>query len=76
MDRDRLALLGASAGVVGVVSFQVLFSISLLVHPDWRFGLDLMSELGITEPHTWLFNLSVMIMGAMGAAFSLSLLRF
>ncbi|HQN76251.1 MAG TPA: DUF998 domain-containing protein [Methanomassiliicoccales archaeon] len=76
MDRDRLALLGASAGVVGVVSFQVLFSISLLVHPDWRLGLDLMSELGITEPHTWLFNLSVMIMGAMGAAFSLSLLRF
>jgi hypothetical membrane protein len=76
MDRERLALLGASAGAVGVVSFQVLFSISLLLHPDWRFGLDLMSELGITEPHPWLFNLSVIIMGTMGMAFSLSLLRF
>ncbi len=69
-------MLGASAGVVGVVSFQMLFSISLLVHPDWRFGLDLMSELGTTAPHTWLFNLSVIIMGTMGVAFSLSLLRF
>ena len=76
MDKERLALLGASAGIVGVVTFQVLFSISLLFHPDWRFGLDLMSELGTTEPHTWLFNLSVIVMGAMGAAFSLSLLRF
>ncbi|OPX59272.1 MAG: hypothetical protein A4E30_01296 [Methanomassiliicoccales archaeon PtaB.Bin215] len=76
MDKERLALLGASAGIVGVVSFQVLFSVSLLFHPGWRFGLDLMSELGISEPHTWLFNLSVIIMGAMGAAFSLSLLRF
>ena len=52
MGRERLALLGASAGIVGVVSFQVLFSVSLLVHPDWRFGLDLMSELGTTAPHT------------------------
>lgn len=69
-------MIGASAGIVGVVSFQVLFSISLLVHPDWRFGLDLMSELGMTTPHTWLFNLSVIIMGTMGVAFSLSLLRF
>jgi len=69
-------LIGASAGMVGVVFFQVLFSLSLLVHPDWRFGLDLMSELGTSEPHTWLFNLSVIMMGAMGAAFSLSLLRF
>jgi hypothetical membrane protein len=76
MDRERLVLLGASAGAVGVVCFQVLFSISLLVHPGWRFGLDLMSELGIAEPHTWLFNLSVIVMGAMGVAFSLSLLRF
>ncbi len=76
MDKERLALLGASAGIVGVVTFQVLFSISLLFHPDWRFGLDLMSELGTTEPYTWLFNLSVIVMGAMGAAFSLSLLRF
>ncbi len=69
-------MIGASAGMIGVVFFQVLFSASLLVHPDWRFGLDLMSELGTTEPHTWLFNLSVIIMGAMGVAFSLSLLRF
>ena len=69
-------MLGASAGIVGVVSFQVLLSISLLAHPGWRFGLDLMSELGTTAPHTWLFNLSVMIMGAMGVAFSLSLSRF
>ncbi|MHC1709319.1 MAG: DUF998 domain-containing protein [Methanomassiliicoccales archaeon] len=76
MDRERLALLGASAGIVGVMSFQVLFSISLFVHPEWRFGLDLMSELGTTAPHIWLFNLSVIIMGAMGVAFSLSLLRF
>jgi hypothetical protein len=43
MGRERLALLGASAGIVGVVSFQVLLSISLLAHPGWRFGLDLMS---------------------------------
>lgn len=56
-------MLGASAGIVGVVSFQVLFSISLLVHPDWRFGLDLMSELGTTAPHTWLFNRSVIKWG-------------
>lgn len=76
MDRERLALLGASAGAGGVLSFHVLFSISLLYHPDWRFGLDFMSELGTTEPNTWLFNLSVMVMGAMGVAFSLSLLRF
>lgn len=76
MDRDRLALLGASAGMVGVVSFQVLFSVSLIVHPGWRFGLDFMSELGTAGPHTWLFNLAVMIMGALGAAFSLSMLRF
>ena len=71
-----MALLGASAGIIGVVAFQALFSISLLYHPDWRFGLDLMSELGTTEPYTWLFNISVMVMGALGVAFSLSLLRF
>jgi len=76
MDEERLVVIGASAGIVGVLSFQVLFSISLLVHPDWRFGLDLMSELGTTAPHTWLFNLSVIVMGTMGVAFSLSLLRF
>jgi hypothetical membrane protein len=76
MDRERLALLGASAGAAGVLSFHVLFSISLLFHPDWRFGLDFMSELGVKGPSTWLFNLSVMVMGAMGVAFSLSLLRF
>lgn len=69
-------MLGASAGAAGVLSFQVLFSISLLLHPDWRFGLDFMSELGTTEPNTWLFNLSVMVMGALGAVFSISLLRF
>ena len=69
-------MIGALAGIVGVLSFQVLFGTSLLVHPDWRFGLDLMSELGIAAPHTWLFNLSVIVMGTMGAAFSLSLLRF
>lgn len=76
MDRDGIALLGASAGLVGVVSFQVLFTISVLLHPEWRLGLDFMSELGTSEPHTWLFNVSVMVMGAMGTAFALSLLYF
>lgn len=71
-----MALLGASAGAAGVISFNVLFIFSLLLHPEWRLGLDFMSELGITGPHTWLFNLSVILMGAMGMAFSLSLLRF
>lgn len=62
--------------MAGVMSFHALFSISVLLHPDWRLGQDLMSELGVSHPHAWLFNLSVMIMGALGAVFAVSLLGF
>lgn len=67
--------MGAVAGSVGVASFQALFIASMLLHPEWRLGQDFMSELGVAETRSWLFNSSVMLMGALGAVFALTLQR-
>jgi len=76
MNREKMAWSGAMAGIFGVVSFNVLFTISLYLHPEWRFGIDFMSELGVTSPDTWLFNYSVMMMGSLGIVFGLGLYQF
>ena len=73
MDRRRIGRMGAWAGITGVISFNLLFAISLYLHPEWRFGADLMSELGTSGPDAWLFNSGVMIVGALGTPFALGL---
>lgn len=67
---------GSIAGLLGVLAFNILFAASLLLSPEWRFGLDFMSELGLPGPHAWLFNSALLVMGISGMLFALGLGQF
>lgn len=76
MRGERVVRWGSMAGLLGVLAFNILFAASLHLSPEWRFGLDFMSELGLPGPHAWLFNSALLVMGISGMLFALGLGQF
>ncbi|MDD1772006.1 MAG: DUF998 domain-containing protein [Methanomassiliicoccales archaeon] len=76
MEQEEQARIGALAGIFGAMTFYVLLALAIWSSGDWRFGYDFLSDLGASGPYGWLFNSAVVILGALGIAFTWFLYPF
>ena len=61
--------LGLSIGLVAVVEFTVLYGIAMSLDPNYTFGEDYLSDLGI-GPGAWAFNSALMVTGLLLSCFA------
>ncbi len=63
-------IIGASFGILAVLSFVVLYSIAAFSDPEYVFGEDYLSDLGVGRA-AWAFNSALILSGAFLIAFTL-----
>lgn len=63
-------------GIVGSLVFNILLAISIWLNGHWIFGVDFLSDLGAPGPNGWMFNVGVMVLGALGIVFAAGLYQF